>query len=278
MQPDANFTQQPSQFWAYVKLLSEQIGYSERKTKSLRKYSIDDMTHALVRRGLSVDDVLIAGSPTDFGKKLVEYLNLRATLLEEVAEPNLMNRDQARELFEDLKKKLNPTCALPMNKQKGEKRHYSFLTCIVNMLTEATLGGCDFDMDPHGLVTVTKNTRLLRTLSRRLDGAYPNINNPVAVWEIKEYYGTTTFGSRVADGVYETTVDGLELMELLEHEGIQVAHYLIVDDYFTWWQLGKSYLCRIVDMLHMGFLSEVLFGREVVDRWPQIVKSWRSTK
>ena len=35
-----------------------------------------------------------------------------------------------------------------------------------------------------------------------------------ARWEIKEYYGTTTLGSRVADGVYETMLDGLELREL----------------------------------------------------------------
>ena len=32
----------------------------------------------------------------------------------------------------------------------------------------------------------------------------------MALWEIKEYYYTTTFGSRVADGVYETLLDGLE--------------------------------------------------------------------
>ena len=38
--------------------------------------------------------------------------------------------------------------------------------------------------------------------------------DPLAVWEIKEYYYTTTFGSRVADGVYETLLDGMELREL----------------------------------------------------------------
>ena len=47
----------------------------------------------------------------------------------------------------------------------------------------------------------------LRTLARRVDGAFPSAVNPVAVWEIKEDYHTTTFGSRVADGVYETQID-----------------------------------------------------------------------
>lgn len=51
----------------------------------------------------------------------------------------------------------------------------------------------------------------LWTLARRVEGAFPSPVNPVAVWEIKEYYYTTTFGSRVADGVYESLLDGMEL-------------------------------------------------------------------
>ena len=49
-----------------------------------------------------------------------------------------------------------------------------------------------------------------------------------------------------------------------ESESITVKHYLFVDSHFTWWACGKSYLCRIVDMLHMGYVDEVLFGREVL--------------
>ena len=37
---------------------------------------------------------------------------------------------------------------------------------------------------------------------------------------------------------------------------------------------GRSYLCRILDMLHMGYVDEVLFGSEVVDRLPTLVKGW----
>jgi len=51
--------------------------------------------------------------------------------------------------------------------------------------------------------------------------------NPIAIWEIKEYYYTTTFGSRVADGVYETLPDGLELREAKENLKIHVEHNLI---------------------------------------------------
>lgn len=98
--------------------------------------------------------------------------------------------------------------------------------------------------------------------------------NPIAIWEVKEYYYTTTFGSRVADGVYETMLDGLELEELRASENVDVLHYLMLDARYTWWDCGRSYLCRIVDMLHMGYVDEVLVGRQVIERLPQLVPVW----
>ncbi len=94
------------------------------------------------------------------------------------------------------------------------------------------------------------------------------------MWEIKEYYYTTTFGSRVSGGVYETLLDGMEVEELHEHEHIDLKHYLIADAHFTWWECGKPYLCRMFDMLHMGYADEILFGREVVEEMPRIVSEW----
>jgi hypothetical protein len=114
----------------------------------------------------------------------------------------------------------------------------------------------------------------VRTLSRRVDGAFPSAINPVAIWEIKEYYHTTTFGSRVADGVYETQLDGLELEEMRMNEGVEVKHYLFLDAHYTWWQCGRSYLCRIYDMVNMGLVDEVIVGKEVMVRLPQLVAEW----
>jgi len=74
----------------------------------------------------------------------------------------------------------------------------------------------------------------------------------------------------VADGVYETLLDGMEIEELRKHECIDVKHYLMVDAYFTWWDCGKAYLCRMYDMLHMGYVDEILFGREVVEEMPRM--------
>ena len=182
----------------------------------------------------------------------------------------------AQAAFKKLKKSLKPKCPLPMNKQKKEKKNYAFLTGIVNMLVEANIGDAPCNYNPLSLTTVTHERLPVRTLSRRVDGAFPQIVNPIAIWEIKEYYYTTTFGSRVADGVYETLLDGMELEEPEKEAHRKIHHLLVVDDPFTWWVKGRSYLCRIIDMLHMGYVDEVIFGREVLTRMPKLAKEWRA--
>jgi len=145
---------------------------------------------------------------------------------------------------------------------------------MVNMLIESSINSPSVEYNPSTLTAVTKNGRPLRTMSRRVDGAFPAVVNPLAIWEIKEYYYTESFGSRIADGVYESLLDGMEIKEMSEAEHYHIKHYLIVDAYKTWWEMGKSYLCRIVDMLHMGYVDEVLFGKEIFERIPVLVKEW----
>lgn len=161
-----------------------------------------------------------------------------------------------------------------MNKQKGDKKKPAYLTAMVNMLIHANIGDHECDFDPRELTTFTHMGAPLRTLARRIDGAFPSVVNPIAVWEIKEYYYTTTFGSRVADGVYETLLDGMELEELRQSEKVDCKHYLMIDAHYTWWDCGRSYLCRIIDMLHMGYVDEVLVGTEVLDRLPSLAAEW----
>lgn len=185
-----------------------------------------------------------------------------------------MNVTEAKKIFKSFYKNLQPSCPIPMNKQKGKMKQPAFLTGVVNMLVEANANGLPCDYDPHQLTIVAKDGLPVRTLARRVDGAFPSSVNPIAIWEIKEYYYTTTFGSRVADGIYESLLDGLELEELREHERINIKHYLIIDAHDTWWKQGKSYLCRIIDMLHMGYIDEALFGREVIERLPDLVHEW----
>ncbi len=66
----------------------------------------------------------------------------------------------------------------------------------------------------------------------------------------------------------------MELKEIRESERIKTLHYLIIDAYHTWWSMGRSYLCRIIDALSMGYIDEVLFGYEVIENLPDIVRNW----
>ncbi|MDQ1106146.1 DUF7687 domain-containing protein [Nocardioides zeae] len=278
MQPDDYFLELPQAFWANVRTISQGLGYTVRarpgQTSQIKVPTADEIVTLYRHLGLSSEHLFPrTGRATELGRTLMEYFPYRAAVLEETAEPNLMDVKEARALFDELRDDLRPRRPFAMNKQRGDKSGPALLTGMVNMILESHIGD-DCDYDPRQLTTVTRDGLPVRTLARRVDGAYPAVVNPIAVWEIKEYYHTTTFGSRVADGVYETMLDGLELKELREHEGIKVKHYLIVDSHYTWWGMGRSYLCRIVDMLHMGLVDEVLFGREVVTRLPVIIEEW----
>lgn len=273
MKAFTQFQNRDSSFWAYVKFVSEQVGYSNRKTKSLKRFSKEDIIGCLVNATISTKEIITDNnSLTDLRNNILKYLNLRAELLEKEVCPNLMTRNEAKRYYQITKKGYNFKCNFPFNKQKGNKKHQAYLTCLLNMLTEKSLGGKFFDDNPRGLTIITKNTQIIGTLSRWMDGAYPTKLNPLAIWEIKEYYGTTTFGSRVADGVYETMLDGMELKEIEKQYKIKVYHFLIIDDKYTWWTCGKSYLCRIIDLLNMGLVDEVIVGKEILTRWPSIIK------
>ncbi|MCH8921623.1 MAG: hypothetical protein IIA67_00570 [Planctomycetes bacterium] len=275
MKPDQRFQSLPKSFWASVRTIGEKLGYTVRGKGIVKVPTVEDFTGGLNSLELSPTYLVSArGEPTELGRTLLDYLAFRADVLNRYVEPRLMDASEAKRQFRRLKTSLKPSCPLPMNKQKGSKKAEAYFTCIINMLIEANAKGFGCDYDPRRLTTFTRDGIPLRTLARRVDGAFPGAVNPVAIWEIKEYYYTTTFGSRVADGIYETLLDGMELEELRQHEDVDVKHYLMVDAHYTWWDCGKSYLCRIVDMLHMGYVDEVLFGREVLDELPRIVGEW----
>ena len=271
-----DFSDMSSEFWAFVKFVSEMLCYTVRREGVVQTYTEDEIIKLCRKKNTYVSNRLL--------RQVVRYFDMRADLLNNFAEEMLMDAETARAECEPLLRlhtKDGFYCKLPLNKQKGDMKQIAYFTAIINILAERTIRECipditelGFDDDPRGLVYIWDNERaLIGASSRRFDGAYPSIENPRIVWEIKEYYYATTFGSRVADGVYETQLDGYEFKELLNRTGRKVYHVLFVDAYRTWWIQGKSYLCRIIDSLNMGLVDEVIIGREVFTRWPELLKS-----
>lgn len=271
-----DFIDMPAEFWAFVKFVSEKLGYTDRKRGVVRSYSEKE-----IRKLCKEENTDISARKL---QQAVCYFDMRADILNNFAKDMLMDGECARAECEQLLKlheRDGFCCKIPLNKQKGKMKQIAYFTAIINILAEKTIRECipevsdiGFDDDPRGLVYVRGSDRtLLGASSRRFDGAYPSIQNPKMVWEIKEYYYATTFGSRVADGVYETQLDGHEFRELFERTGYKVHHVLFIDAYRTWWMQGKSYLCRIIDALNMGLMEEVIIGREVFTRWPELLRS-----
>ncbi len=281
MKPNERFNNLSLEFWANIKLLNQRLGYSSRLSKKnlIGGFVIptkEQIVNTFESEGLNWTKLIDSKNEfTDFGQLIIDYMTYRSAILTDFVQHQLMNQIEARDLFYSTKERLNPNIPLPFNKQKNEKKDHAYLTGIVNMLIDEHKGSIPCDFDPKELTALTHDGFPVRTLSRRVDGAFPTIINPISIWEIKEYYYTTTFGSRVADGVYETQLDGWELWESKNSIGRKVNHYLIVDDKPTWWKMGKSFLCRLIDSMHMGLVDEVIFGREVLIRIPELVEEWK---
>lgn len=271
------FKNAPVDFWSFIKFISEQLGYSKRASESVLKYTYNKIENLCKDTGTFIDSDLINAA--------LSYTNMRADLLNNEVKQNLMDVETAEQYFKNVyfpiyqEKHLH--CKLPLNKQKGKMKKTAYFTAIINILAENTIrnitGNTDeigFDDDPHRLSYFYENNRIIWASSRRFDGAYPSVKNPSIVWEIKEYYYATSFGSRVADGVYETQLDGYEFRDLKNNHGYHVYHVLFVDSYQTWWGKGKSYLCRLVDALNAGLVDEIIVGREVLNRWPVLLKNF----
>ena len=251
------------------------MGYTQRGEGTIKVPTLAEIGAGFLTLGLSTTHIVSGlGVVTPFGQTILSYFTFRARILNGTVQNQLMDRAAAESSFVQLKRRLDPHCPLPMNKQSGDKKNFAFFTGIVNMLIEAGIADSPCDYDPRALTTITRDSMPLRTLARRVDGAFPTTVNPISIWEIKEYYYTTTFGSRVADGVYETLLDGMELEELEASTGYQIDHVLFIDGRYTWWECGRSYLCRMIDMLHMGYVDEIIFGSEVIDRLPLLVQEW----
>ena len=105
---------------------------------------------------------------------------------------------------------------------------------------------------------------------RRLDGALPSLLNPVGLWEIKEYWGGTSGGSKMSDAIYECQLVGQELRAFQALHGVHVRHYAILDGREQW-MTRRSDLRRAVDLLCAGLLDELLVGTEVLAEWPRII-------
>lgn len=153
MRADERFLNESKAFWANVRTISQALGYTVRGSRSVRVHSLDEMRDAMRKRGLGADHLVRNGRATPLGNKLREYFEHRAEVLNGYVEPRLMDVEEARELFEGVRREHRGSCPIPKNKQKREKAAPAYLTGIVNMLVERYSEGLPVDYDPKELTT-----------------------------------------------------------------------------------------------------------------------------
>ena len=52
---------------------------------------------------------------------------------------------------------------------------------------------------------------------------------------------------------------------------------MFIDGLYTFWNLGKSYLCRFIDTLNMGLIDDLIIGREVLTEWKPILEKYKES-
>ena len=92
MKPIDRFLKKPKSFWASVRSLSQEIGYSKRDAIIIP--SIDLMSAAFDKLGLDPKRIIDNGKPTRLAKELLDYFTERSRVLVEEVEPKLMDAKQ----------------------------------------------------------------------------------------------------------------------------------------------------------------------------------------
>jgi hypothetical protein len=108
--------------------------------------------------------------------------------------------------------------------------------------------------------------RGLHVTARNIDGAIPSLANPAVIWEIKEYWGKTSGGSKMSDAVYECNLVGRELREFEERTDFKVTHIVFVDGKAQW-TARQSDLKRFIDLMNQGLVDYLFIGKEIETEW-----------
>ena len=117
---------------------------------------------------------------------------------------------------------------------------------------------------------VWTNDDSMHVTARRLDGAIPGLVNPAMVWEIKEYWGKTSGGSKMSDAVYECHLVGRELRNWEAGTGTDVSHVVFLDG-VEQWMSRKSDFVRFCDLANQGLIDDLIIGCEVEKEWEELL-------
>lgn len=203
---------------------------------------------------------------------LVNYIHDSSTLLKH-ALVALRTEDEALAFCKKKKFIVSSTTTRNLSHHQSSK---ALIATVSGIARKACAdAGISVDLNPQRrAIWFTRHG--LHVSARNLDGAIPSLENPTTVWEIKEYWGKTSGGSKMSDAVYECQLVGLELRMFELKSGIAIDHIVFVDGKDQW-NCRKSDLLRFIDLHQQGLIDHLIVGREVESQWPLLAKAVAST-
>jgi len=205
----------------------------------------------------------------DVAAQLVGYLDFRRTLWN-VGDKLLRTEEEAKAYC---KKKFNELPKTTQTKNPDHHQSSKAMVLATTRLAEAvcTEFGVAIESNPQRRCVWVANEHLHVT-ARNLDGAISSLVDPFLVWEIKEYWGTTSGGSKMSDAVYECALVGRELRDFEKRTKLHVDHAVLLDGKAQWTS-RKSDLLRFYDLYYQGMIDLLVVGREIETKWQPFVKS-----
>lgn len=257
-------------FWQTVRLCVDVLGRKAARTESqpLKEGEIYD---ALVAADTSASRAFVRF--LDANEKVLHnvghYLQERQNSIEIVL-AMLRDEDEAKQDLINLAGSID----IATYGTQSQDHHQSSKVTVasVNWLTAQALAGTGVDFEPNPQARgVSFSAGHMFVTPRRLDGAIPALLNPVGLWEIKEYWGGTSGGSKMSDAIYECQLVGTEMRMYEDRSGTSMLHYLIFDG-LQQWKSRRSDIARAFDLLSSGLIDELIVGSEVMTEWPRVVR------
>lgn len=254
-------------FWHVVRMLADQV---PARSNHAEKMLPSDIVSVLKNASSSAADGLkgyLEGRPQDL-ERLSRYWTKRREVSEYLL--SLMrSEEEAKADYASISDRALQSYGVQID---GYHRSSKVLVATVDAVLDEECGsaGVQVNKNPQSRAAIMSDKHIWVS-PRRLDGAIPALLNPVALWEIKEYWGVTKGGSKMSDAIYELQLVGIELRMFEDEVGVHVNHYAILDGKFQW-GARKSDLRRAVDLLYSGLLDELIVGREVLTEWPRVVR------
>jgi len=147
MFPKEDYLEQDAEFWAYVRLISQESGYQPRGEKVVKVYEEDDLQDAVESTGINGEPLFgdfTSDGLTDLGDDILDYLNYRSKQVK-IALDHIQTKEEAQQTFEDYQGDYELK-NVQYNRQ-GDKDPLVFAN-TVNLVMEKEYGG-DFEDDPY---------------------------------------------------------------------------------------------------------------------------------